>query len=150
VHEAIAGEKFGGVGPGLTAKAALDVGLKVGFGAVPSALVDVLKSGGLHFDDVKTTQDLLKHDAVVGVKAFYKDDKLINVGHLRTLPFDDRRQLRQGHRARPDGWPNRDLNVGAIAALSPNLSPMAEHLGVDLATVKKMLQSWGPGKCEPS
>jgi hypothetical protein len=53
-----------------------------------------------------------------------------------TSPFGDRL----------DGWPNRDLNVGAIVALAPNLAPLAQQLGVDVATVKKVLLSWGPGK----
>jgi hypothetical protein len=45
-----------------------------------------------------------------------------------------------------DGWPNRDLNVGAIIALAPDLSAFTELLGVDEATVKQVLASWGPGK----
>lgn len=49
-----------------------------------------------------------------------------------------------GHRL--DGWPNRDLNVGAIVSLAPNLQPVADLLGVDVPTVKKVLGSWGPGK----
>jgi len=47
---------------------------------------------------------------------------------------------------RLDGWANRDLNVGAIVGLSPNLKPVADVLGADVATVKKVLASWGPGK----
>src|SRR6266540_4298020 len=47
---------------------------------------------------------------------------------------------------RLDGWANRDLNVGAIVALAPNLQPLADLLNVDVATVKKVLTSWGPGK----
>src|SRR5207244_11737472 len=49
-----------------------------------------------------------------------------------------------GHRL--DGWPNRDLNVGAIVALSPDLSAVDKLLGVDDATTRKVLASWGPGK----
>ena len=49
-----------------------------------------------------------------------------------------------GHRL--DGWPNRDLNVGAIVALAPDLTALTELLGVDKATVLKVLNSWGPGK----
>jgi hypothetical protein len=49
-----------------------------------------------------------------------------------------------GHRL--DGWANRDLNVGAIIGLSPNLQPVADLLGVDQATVRTVLASWGPGK----
>jgi hypothetical protein len=49
-----------------------------------------------------------------------------------------------GHRL--DGWAARDLNVGAIIALSPNLQPLAKLLGTDVATVRTVLNSWGPGK----
>src|SRR5207237_4264230 len=49
-----------------------------------------------------------------------------------------------GHRL--DGWPNRDLNVGAIVALSPDLAAVDKLLGVDDATTRKVLASWGPGK----
>jgi cytochrome c5 len=42
-----------------------------------------------------------------------------------------------GHRK--DGWPNRDLNVGAILALSPAV-PAAQ---------KAIYNSWGPGKYDP-
>src|SRR5207302_8728877 len=49
-----------------------------------------------------------------------------------------------GHRR--DGWPNRDLNVGAIVGLSPDLSAVATLLGVDEPTVRTVLASWGPGK----
>jgi hypothetical protein len=47
---------------------------------------------------------------------------------------------------RLDGWANRDLNVGAIVALSPDLSPFENILGVDRDTVVAVLNSWGPGK----
>ena len=40
----------------------------------------------------------------------------------------------------------RDLNIGAIVASAPNLQPFADMLGVSVETVKKVLNSWGPGK----
>jgi hypothetical protein len=49
-----------------------------------------------------------------------------------------------GHRL--DGWANRDLNVGAIIGLSPNLKPVADLLQVDQPTVRTVVNSWGPGK----
>jgi hypothetical protein len=49
-----------------------------------------------------------------------------------------------GHRL--DGWANRDLNVGAIVNLAPDLSAIAALLGTDQATVRKVLAAWGPGK----
>ena len=45
----------------------------------------------------------------------------------------------QGIGRRLDGWANRDLNVGAVVALAPNLQPIANVLGVDIATVLKVL-----------
>jgi len=47
---------------------------------------------------------------------------------------------------RLDGWPNRDLNVGAIINLAPDVSPLTNALQVDEATVRTVLQSWGAGK----
>src|SRR5262249_27060195 len=49
-----------------------------------------------------------------------------------------------GHRL--DGWPNRDLNVGAIVSLAPNLGPFSSLLGVGDSAVRDVLNSWGPGK----
>src|SRR5438067_1532473 len=54
--------------------------------------------------------------------------------------------LAPGIGRRLDGWANRDLNVGAIVGLSPNLDPVAGLLHTDVATVKTVLNSWGPGK----
>src|SRR5258705_11639587 len=50
---------------------------------------------------------------------------------------------------RLDGWANRDLNVGLIVSLAPNLTPIADLLRVDVATVKAVLNSWGPGRFDP-
>src|SRR5207237_9725268 len=49
-----------------------------------------------------------------------------------------------GHRL--DGWANRDLNVGAVVALAPDLSSVANLLGVSQDTVRQVLRGWGPGK----
>ena len=147
LHEVIAGEKHGGTGQGLTPRTALALGLRVDFGRVPSALGDVIKGGTLSFDDAENTKNLLKHDAVVGVKAFYEGDRMVSVGITCALchsTTDD--NFGKGIGRRLDGWPNRDLDVGKIVALAPNLKPIAELLGVDVATVKKVLESWGPGK----
>src|SRR5262249_5979908 len=54
--------------------------------------------------------------------------------------------LAQGIGHRLDGWANRDLNVGAIIGLAPNLQPFATLLHTDVAPVQKVLNSWGPGK----
>ena len=47
---------------------------------------------------------------------------------------------------RLDGWANRDLDVGSIIALAPNLAPVASQLGVDEVTLRTVLHAWGPGK----
>ena len=43
LHQAIAGQNFGGVGPGVSPKTALAVGLKVDSEALPQSLVSQLK-----------------------------------------------------------------------------------------------------------
>jgi hypothetical protein len=87
-------------------------------------------------------------NAVVGVTGFFDDDdNLISMGIQCALchsTVDD--SFAPGIGRRLDGWANRDLNVGAIVALSPNLQPFADLLGTDQATVRTVLNSWGPGK----
>ncbi|MCA1826288.1 MAG: hypothetical protein ABR567_19135 [Myxococcales bacterium] len=147
LHEVLAGEKHGGTGPGVTPKAALALGLRVDFGAIPSSLGDVIKAHTLSFDDPENTIALLKHDAVVGVKAFFEGDKMTSIGITCALchsTTDD--NFGKGIGRRLDGWPNRDLDVGKVASLAPNLKPVADLLKVDVDTVKKVLLSWGPGK----
>lgn len=148
LHEPIAGAKHGGTGPGLTPKQALGVGLKVDVDQLPPAVIEQVKAGKVNFDDPETTFLLLKSNAVVGVKAFADPSgKVTGLGI--TCGFchstvDDSVMPGIGHRL--DGWPNRDLNVGAIVALAPNLKPLEDALGVDEVTLKKVLHSWGPGK----
>src|SRR5262245_44591936 len=71
LHKAIAGEKHGGVGGGVSPKTALAVGLKVDADALPAALKQQIKDGKVNLDDPATTLALLKLDAVVGVKGFF-------------------------------------------------------------------------------
>ena len=148
LHEAIAGAKNGGVGGGVSPKTALAVGLKVDSEALPASLVEQIKRGAVNLDDPATTVALLKLDAVVGVKGFF-DGR----GTLRSLGLtcafchstvDD--SFTAGIGRRRDGWAPRDLNVGMIVSLAPNLQPFADLLKVDVPTVKKVLTSWGPGK----
>src|SRR5215213_874327 len=147
LHEAIAGERFGGVGHGLEPKDALKLGLKVDTGVLPKILAEAVKGGKVDLGDVKTTMELLKADAVVGVSAKFDGDKLTSVGITCAFchsTVDD--SIMKGAGNRLDGWPNRDLDVGAIVALAPDLTPYQQLLGVDRATVEKVLKSWGPGK----
>ena len=148
LHEAILGEKQGGVGAGLTPKQALEAGLKVDVGKLPKILTEAIKGGDVSLENPETTTALLRANAVVGVKGIFDDaDKMISVGIQCSLchsTVDD--SFAKGIGSRLDGWPNRDLNVGAVVAMSPTLKPFADHLGVDEATVKSVLLSWGPGR----
>jgi hypothetical protein len=148
LHKAIEGKKLGGVGPGLSPKNALAAGLKVDAAALPSAVVQAIKAGKVDLNSPQTTLALIKLNAVVGVKGFFNSK-----GALRSVGLtcavchstvDD--SFAKGIGRRLDGWPNRDLNVGAVISLAPNLKPVTDLLGADEATVKKVLASWGPGK----
>ena len=148
LHQAIQGEQFGGVGPGVSPNTALAVGLKVDVDALPRPLQNDLRKGRVDLDDPANTLALLKLNAVLGVTGFFNED-----GSLESLGIqcafchstvDDSFAPGIGHRL--DGWANRDLNVGAIVALAPNLQPFADLLGVDEETVRLVLDSWGPGK----
>jgi hypothetical protein len=149
LHQAIQGEKFGGVGPGVSPKKALELGLKVDMDAVPPVVAAGIKSGQVNLDDPANTLALLKANAVVGVTGFFSQDgrTLTSMGIQCALchsTVDDAFMPGIGHRL--DGYPNRDLNVGAIVASAPDLSAFTQLLMVDAATVKKVLTSWGPGK----
>src|SRR5436190_1871382 len=71
LDQAVAGERFGGVGHGLEPKDALKLGLKVDTGVLPKILVQAVKGGSVDLGDVKTTMELLKADAVVGIHGKY-------------------------------------------------------------------------------
>src|SRR6202521_1279999 len=148
LHQAIQGERFGGIGAGVSPKTALAVGLKVDVDALPHELVKNLKNGRVDLDDPVTTLALLKLNAVIGVTGFFDPSgKLRSIGIQCALchtAVDNSLAPGIGHRL--DGWANRDLNVGAIINLAPDLSAVATLLGVDQLTVRKMLTAWGPGK----
>jgi hypothetical protein len=150
----IAGAANGGVGPGLSPRAALTLGLKVDAGALPPDLVNALRRGAVNLDDPATTLALLKLDAVVGVKGMFgADGRLTSVGIQCALCHSTVDQSFSTNAIPPgnigkrlDGWPARDLNVGAIIASATTVKPFADLLGTDEATVRKVLMSWGPGK----
>jgi hypothetical protein len=127
---------------------ALGVGLKVDLDALPRSLVSDLKRGRVDLGDPAVTQALLRLNAVVGVKGFFdSSSKLNSIGIQCALchsTVDD--ALAPGIGRRLDGWANRDLNIGAIVALAPDLSPFADLLGVSEDTVRRVLNAWGPGK----
>ena len=130
LHRAIEGEKLGGVGPGVSPKTALSVGLKVDMDALPADLVEKVKKGEVNLDDPATTLALIKLDAVLGVKGtFNQNGSLKSVGLSCALchsTVDDAFAPGIGHRL--DGWPNRDLDSGAIISLAPDPSVFTKLL----------------------
>ena len=123
---------------------ALSVGLKVDMDALPPDVVKGVQDGTVDLKSPATTLALLKLNAVVGLKGAVQTvngkDTLTRLGVTCALchsTVDDAFSKGIGHRK--DGWPNRDLNVGAIIALSPAVT----------AAQKAIYQSWGPGKYDP-
>jgi hypothetical protein len=120
---------------------ALAVGLKVDVAALPEPVVAALRAGQVDLTDPAVTVELLRLNAVVGVKAGVSaTGQLTSVGVTCALchsSVDD--SFAPGIGRRLDGWANTDLNVGAIVALSPAL---------DEAT-KAEFRAWGPGMYDP-
>jgi hypothetical protein len=84
---------------------------------------------------------------VTGLRQRSKDGRLKSIGITCALchsTVDD--SFSPGIGKRLDGWPNRDLNVGAIVSLAPDLSSLTKLLGVDEPALKKVLAGWGPGR----
>lgn len=166
LHQAIEGVNHAGVGPGVSPRTALAVGLKVDVDALPSNVREELLRGAVNLDDPATTLLLLKNNAVVGVTGVFNssgtlqsmgiqcalchstvDNSLPNLcaGAIQPNPGTGC----VGHRM--DGWANRDLNVGAIVALAPDLSAFVNLLSftqpaITQNDVRSVLNSWGPGK----
>ena len=120
---------------------ALAVGLKVDVEALPPEVVDALRAGQLDLTDPSVTVELLRLDAVVGVKGSVDEGgQLTQVGVTCALCHSSvDNSFAPGIGKRLDGWANTDLDVGAIVALSPAL---------DVAT-KAEFRTWGPGKYDP-
>ena len=148
LHDAVQGEALGGVGPGVSPRTALAVGLKVDLDALPDEVVRAIRHGSVDLDDPAVTLTLLNVNAVVGVQGFFKENgSLKSIGITCALchsTVDD--ALAPGIGRRLDGWANRDLNVGAIVGLSPDLSAVNSLLGVPDSVTRLVLSSWGPGK----
>ena len=126
----------------LTPKMALGVGLKVDVDAVPA---DVLATADL--DAPATTVALIGLDAVVGLHGVVEGGKITKLGITCAIchsTVDD--SVMPGIGKRLDGWPNRDLDPGAILSLTPGLPAFAAKLSVDAAVAKAALSSWGPGR----
>jgi hypothetical protein len=144
LHKALVDKEHGGIGAGLTPKQALAAGLKVDLHLIPEFLKKKIKEGKF-LDDPWVTLDLLKLNAVIGVVAKFENDKIKSVG-ITCASCHSTVADPSGIGQRQDGWPNRDLNVGAIVSMAPDLSAYTQMLSTDEATVRKVLASWGPGK----
>lgn len=148
LHQAIEGSAFGGVGAGVSPRTALAVGLKVDVDALTPLLVGQLQAGTLNLDDPANTLALLKQNAVLGVTGFFNADGTMKSIGIQCAfchsTVDDSLATGIGHRL--DGWANRDLNVGAIINLAPDLSALSTLLRVSDAAVRAVLSGWGPGK----
>jgi mono/diheme cytochrome c family protein len=122
-------------------RVALGVGLKVDVDALPPAVIAALKSGQVDLNDPAVTIELLRLNAVVGVIGKVDDvGQLTEIGITCALCHSTvDNSLTTGIGKRLDGWPNRDLNVGAILGLSPALPD----------TLKAEFSTWGPGKYDP-
>src|SRR6184192_1673845 len=148
LHQSIEGADHGGIGSGVSPSTALAVGLKVDVDALPQSLKKKLAAGQVDLNDPANTLALLKLNAVLGVTGFFDPQQRLNSLGIQCAfchsTVDN--SFAPGIGRRLDGWPNRDLNVGAIVSLSPDLSAFTQLLGVDETTVRKVLGSWGPGK----
>ncbi|MEO9148397.1 MAG: hypothetical protein ABI212_03315 [Burkholderiaceae bacterium] len=123
---------------------ALSVGLKVDADALPPAVAKGIKDGSISLTSPATTVALLKLNAVVGlqgkVETVNGHDVLTRVGTTCALCHSTvDNSFAPGIGKRLDGWPNRDLNPGAIIALSPALE----------AGIKAVFNSWGKGFYDP-
>ena len=120
---------------------ALSVGLKVDTDSLPPAVVQGIQNGSISLTSPATTVALLKLNAVVGVKGTVTtingQDVLTRVGITCALCHSTvDNSFAPGIGKRLDGWPNHDLNPGAIIALSSALTPAQ----------KAVYNSWGKGK----
>ncbi len=149
IDKAILGEANGGFGPGVSPNTALAVGLKVDAEALPPEVVAGITSGAISLDDPKSTIALLKLNAVVGVKGNFdaSGTTLQSIGiTCASCHSTVDNSFTEGVGKRLDGWPNRDLNVGAIVSLTDNALPIANMLHVSEPALRNILSLWGPGK----
>jgi hypothetical protein len=122
-------------------RTALSVGLKVDSDALPPEVINAIRAGQVNLDDPAVTIQLLQLNAVIGVIGRVIDGNVLKtVGITCALCHTQvDNSVAPGIGKRLDGWPNRNLNVGAIIALSPAIAD----------TDKRPFLSWGPGKFDP-
>jgi hypothetical protein len=148
IDKAILGSANGGFGPGVSPTTALAVGLKVDAEALPPNVVTGIGNGSIDLNDPATTVALLKLNAVLGIKGnFDAAGNLQSIGiTCASCHSTVDNSFATGIGKRLDGWPNRDLNVGKIIALTDNAKPIADMLHVSEPTLRTVLDGWGAGK----
>jgi hypothetical protein len=106
---------------------AISLGLTIDMDALAAIYVEGMRDGTIDLKDPATMVELLAMDAVVGMRGTVIDvggrDSLTRVGITCALchsTVDDAVAPGIGHRL--DGWPNRNLKLGAIIAISPVVS----------------------------
>jgi hypothetical protein len=132
------------IGSAVDPTTALSVGLKVDSEALPAAVVQGIQDGSVSLKSPDTTVALIKLNAIVGVQGTVQNingkDTLTRVGITCALCHSTvDNSFAPGIGKRLDGWANRDLNPGAIIALSPALP----------AATKAVYNSWGKGRYDP-
>ena len=100
LHQAIAGRRLGGVGPGVSPRTALAVGLKVDAEALPPNVLRRSGTGAVDLNDPAVTLALLDANAVVGVTGDRDPARTAAVGRnpMLALSFDGRRFVCAGYR----------------------------------------------------
>ena len=114
---------------------ALGVGLNVDSDALPPGFL-----ANHDLNDPATTVELIRLNAVIGIKGQVDGGTLTSVGVTCALCHsraDD--SVATGIGRRLDGWANTRLDPGAIIALSPALDD----------DQKAVYNSWGPGRYDP-
>ena len=119
---------------------ALGLGLKIDVEALPESIIAALRADDVNLEDPAVTVELIRLDAVIGVKGTVNAGQITSLGITCALchsSVDDSFAPSIGRRM--DGWANVDLNVGAIVAASPVIG----------AELKTEFRQWGPGKYDP-
>ena len=122
------------------------VGLKVDAEALPRATLDALRQGAVDLErsgDHAGAARRQRRRRRVGAVASATAGCGRSASSARSATRRSTTRSRRASARRLDGWPNRDLNVGAIIALAPDLSAVADLLGVDEATVRTVLAQLG-------
>ena len=151
LHEAIAGRRSGRRRAGRDARQALQLGLKVDVGALPEhpGRGDQGPARSISTTSRRRSSCCAPTPSSASKGVFDKDTKRMTVDrhHVRALPLDRRRLASpRASAAASTAGRTATSNVGAIVAMAPTLKPFADLLGVDEATVRKVLTSWGPGR----